>query len=327
MHTLLPAWITRFNNMNGKSMLESLEKNLPFLIEEFSNKGTAIDDRWSAILQRFFTDCKLTPSVEPIRECRLNAQQTQLEIPSISLPHGYLITGLSSTVRFNHDNLALVKSLLKLTRQFATIEEAVEIGASVERKRIARDLHDDVAARMLTLIHMLKDDKSISIARSILKSLRNSIYALDNKSTATILDVITDVRSELQDRLNSIGMLLKWHQPEALDGLNFTPRQHINLNRMLHEITTNIIKHASASFMEVVIDIDHQQISIEVSDNGRGFDIKNCIPGKGINNITTRARELGGNAGWFNLSDKETGLNKGSCVRINFLITDVAEIQ
>ncbi|VAW61012.1 hypothetical protein MNBD_GAMMA10-499 [hydrothermal vent metagenome] len=306
-------------------MLESLEKNLPFLIEEFSNKGTAIDDRWKAILQRFFTHCKLTLSVEPITECALNLAQTQLKVPTISLNRGYLITSLKDTARFNQDNLTLVRSLLKLTRQFATIEEAIEIGASVERKRIARDLHDDVAARMLTLIHMLKDDKSICIARSILKSLRNSIYALDNKSTATVLDVITDVRSELQDRLNSLGMLLKWHQPDVLDGLSFTPRQHINLNRMLHEITTNIIKHAKADFMEVIINIEQQQFTVEVSDNGQGFDIQTCIPGKGINNITTRARELGGNAGWFNLSDKETGLNKGSCVRINFLITDVTE--
>ncbi len=306
-------------------MLASLEKNLPFLIEEFSNKGTAIDDRWKAILQRFFPGCILTLSVEHIRECQLNVKHTQIKVPSISLEQGYLITSLSSTERFDQGSLALIKSLLKLTRQFATIEEAVEIGASVERKRIARDLHDDVAARMLTLIHMLEDEKSISIARSILKSLRNSIYALDNKSTATILDVITDVRSELQDRLNSIGMLLKWHQPEVLNGLNFTPRQHINLNRMLHEITTNIIKHAKADFMEVIIDINQKQITVEVSDNGRGFDISTCIPGKGINNITTRARELGGDAGWFNLSDKDTGQNKGSCVRINFLITDVTE--
>ncbi|HED34876.1 MAG TPA: hypothetical protein ENJ08_11825 [Gammaproteobacteria bacterium] len=306
-------------------MLESLEKNLPFLIEEFSNKGTAIDDRWKAILQRFFSNCKLTRSIEHIKECQLNPQHTQIKVPSINLDQGHLITSLNSARRFNTGDLALIKSLLKLTRQFATIEEAVEIGASVERKRIARDLHDDVAARMLTLIHMLKDEKSISIARSILKSLRNSIYALDNKSTATILDVITDVRSELQDRLNSIGMLLKWHQPETLDGLNFTPRQHINLNRMLHEITTNIIKHAKADFMEVIIDIHQKQITVEVSDNGQGFDISTCIPGKGINNITTRARELGGDAGWFNLSDKDTGQNKGSCVRINFLITDVAE--
>ena len=306
-------------------MLKSLEKNLPFLIEEFSHRGVAIETRWKSILRRFFADCKLTLSSETIKKCRLNEQQTQLKVPSVTLKHGYFLSNTDSNARFDHNDVELANSLLKLTRQFVTIEEAVEIGASVERKRIARDLHDDVAARMLTLIHMLKDEKSIAIARSILKSLRNSIYALDNKSTVTILDATTDVRSELQDRLNSIGMQLMWHQTDKFHGLSFTPRQHINLNRMLHEITTNIIKHAKAEFMEVIIDIDQQHLTVEVSDNGQGFDIKTCIPGKGINNITTRARELGGNASWFNLSDRETGQNKGSCVRINFLIADVTE--
>ncbi|VAW69235.1 hypothetical protein MNBD_GAMMA09-51 [hydrothermal vent metagenome] len=308
-------------------MLKSLEKNLPFLIEEFSSRGVAIETRWKSILMRFFPCCSLILSGENINKCQLGQQQTQLIVPSISLELGYIITRSDIRILFDEEDLELANSLFKLTQQFVNIEDAVEIGASVERKRIARDLHDDVAARMLTLIHMLKDDKSIAIARSILKSLRNSIYALDNKSTATILDAINDVRAELQDRLNPIGMQLIWHQTDKFEGLSFTPRQHINLNRMLHEIATNIIKHAQANFMEVIIDIDQQHFTVEVSDNGQGFDIKTCIPGKGINNVTTRARELGGNAGWFNLTDKETGQNKGSCVRINFLVTDVTEEQ
>ncbi len=306
-------------------MHKSLEKNLPFLIEEFSSNGTSIDIRWRTILQRFFSDCSLKISTETFAECRINKQHNVLEVPAIMLKHGYILSILNKATRFNNDDIELASSLLKLTRQFISIEEAFEKGASEERLRIARDLHDDVAARMLTLIHTVKDEQTIALSRSILKSLRNSIYTLDNKSTATILDAIIDVRSEIQDRLNSIGMQLLWHQSKNLNGLTFTPRQHINLNRMLHEITTNIIRHANAQFMEVIIDIDQQQITVECSDNGGGFDMQSCVPGKGLNNITTRAQELGGYASWFNLNDPETGENKGSCVRINFSISKTAE--
>lgn len=306
-------------------MHKSLEKNLPFLIEEFSSSGISIDNRWKAILQRFFSDCSLKPSDDIINTCQLNKQQRVLEVPSIMLKHGYILNSIDDTSTFTTDDVELADSLLKLTKQFITIQEAFEIGAAEERKRIARDLHDDVAARMLTLIHSVKDEQTIALSRSILKSLRNSIYTLDNKSTATILHAITDVRSEIQDRLNSIGMQLIWHQSDKFDGLNFTPRQHINLNRMLHEITTNIIRHANAQFMEVIIDINQHLLTVECSDNGQGFDTKNCIPGKGLNNITTRAQELGGTASWFNLSDKQTGLNKGSCIRINFPVSDTTE--
>ena len=306
-------------------MHKSLEKNLPFLIEEFSSSGTPIDNRWQSILQRFFSDCVLTLSTSPISECRINDQQNILEVPSILLKYGYSLNSTNPEIQFNKDDIELANSLLKLTKQFITIEEAFEKGALEERQRIARDLHDDVAARMLTLIHSVKDEKTIALSRSILKSLRNSIYTLDNKSTASILDAITDVRSEIQVRLNSIGMQLIWHQSENLQGLSFTPRQHINLNRMLHEITTNIIKHANAQFMEIIINLDNQLVSVEVSDNGKGFDLQNCIPGKGLNNIKTRAQELNGNASWFNLNDPNTGENRGSCVRINFSISDNSE--
>lgn len=303
-------------------MHKSLEKNLPFLIEEFSSSGTSIDNRWKSILQRFFSDCTLSHSKHAIEKCRINDQHNILEVPSILLKHGYTLNTIDSATLFNTGDIELANSLLKLTKQFITIEEAVEKGATEERQRIARDLHDDVAARMLTLIHTVKDEQTIALSRSILKSLRNSIYTLDNKSTASILDAITDVRSEIQDRLNSIGMQLIWHQSDNLEGLSFTPRQHINLNRMLHEITTNVIRHADAQFMEVIIDLQQLQLTVEASDNGQGFDVKNCIPGKGLNNIKTRAQELNGSASWFNLNDRETGENKGSCVRINFVISD-----
>ncbi len=306
-------------------MHKSLEKNLPFLIEEFSSSGTSIDSRWKSILQRFFSDCILIKSSRPINHCRINDKHNMLEVPAILLKHGYILNSTDKTTTFNTDDIELAESLLKLTIQFITIEEAFEKGAAIERQRIARDLHDDVAARMLTLIHTVKDEKSIAISRSILKSLRNSIYTLDNKSTALILDAIMDVRAEIQDRINSIGMQLIWHQSDDLKGFSFTPRQHINLNRMLHEITTNVIRHADAEFMEVIVELNHLQLTVECSDNGHGFDLKSCIPGKGLNNIKTRAQELGGDANWFNLSDPQTGENKGSCIRVNFMIADTTE--
>ncbi len=305
-------------------MHKNLEKNLPFLIEEFSNSGTPIDVRWETILLRFFSECELNMYTDAIGHVHITNHDQILAVPSVSQRHGYVLSSKQPNYKFTPDDQELADSLLKLTKQFMSIEEAFEKGASEERRRIARDLHDDVAARMLTLIHSVKDEETIQLARSILKSLRSAIYTLDNKSTARILDAATDARSEIQDRLNSIGMQLLWHQADDIDGF-FTPRQHINMNRMLHEITTNIIKHAGADFMEVIINTNNQLLTIECSDNGKGFDLENCIPGKGINNITTRARELGGTASFFNLSDKETGKNKGSCVRVAFPISETAE--
>ena len=300
-------------------MRTKLDDFLPFLIEELSDTEStdSIDDRWKHVLQRFFSPTDLQHEQLDIKQCQLTNNDLNLLIPTIENIGSYKLTHTNSSSLFYERDIKLANALLKLTRHFISIQQAIEKGASEERQRIARDLHDDVAARMLTLIHQAKDQHSINLARSILKSLRNSIYTLDNKSTTTILDALTDIRSELQDRLNPIGMQIFWTQCESIDELSFTPRQHINLHRILHEIVTNVIRHAEAEYVTIDINLEHNQITISACDNGKGFNIEDCIPGKGLNNITTRINELNGTVIWNNL---KADFGTGCCIDISFPI-------
>ena len=302
-------------------MHKSLEKNLPELINTFASSDTPLEARWAITILDFFPHTLLETAQRPVETCQLSNFDCTIEIPCIKTGNGYFLHTKQGAPAFSESDLQLVSSLLRLAQQFITVEDAIERGASEERQRIARDLHDDVAARLLTLIHAVKDEETIALSRSILKSLRNAIYTLDNKSTVTILDAITDLRAEIQDRLNPIGMQLLWEQGDGLDQLSFTPRQHINLNRMLHEATTNIIRHAQAQYMEIRIDCQQQQLTVDCRDNGTGFDVDKCIPGKGINNIKTRVQELNGTATWSAVQLDDSDTNKGSSLRISFPLT------
>ena len=243
-------------------------------------------------------------------------------MPAIEDAHHYELRASQQAV-FTESDRQLADALFTLCCQFISVQQAIERGASEERQRIARDLHDDVAARLLTLIHKAKDQESIDLARSILKSLRNAIYTLDNKSTTTILDALTDIRAEVQERLNSIGVMLYWEQHGQFDNLTFTPRQHINLHRIAHEITTNAIRHANAQFMSIDVELKKSTFHMKLCDNGPGFDLDSCIPGKGINNIRTRVDELNGKVSWK--IDTEHEEYKGCCVDIQFPISVATE--
>ena len=277
----------------------------------------SIDERWKSVIGKFFFESSLHTCDGEIEQCTLSDDGLRLNIPAIDHNMIHRITS-DSGKKFSAQDVQLTDSLLKLARQFVSVQEAIEQGASEERHRIARDLHDDVAARMLTLIHQAKDQASIDLARSILKSLRNAIYTLDTKSITTILDAITDIRAELQERLNSIGLQLFWGQPDNIGDLTFTPRQHINLHRILHETVTNVIRHADAQFMTIDIKIDGNDFRIFACDNGKGFNMDDCIPGKGINNIKNRVKELNGQVQWNNT---HTENHEGSCLDIQFPIT------
>lgn len=303
-------------------MHKNLEEYLPFLIEELSSgdSSESIDTRWQSILERFFAPATLSVISETINQCCTEDSGKKLKIPAVDKKHCYILDSKNTEQVFSDNDIQLANALHTLTKQFISVQAAIEQGASEERQRIARDLHDDVAARMLTLIHQAKDQHSIDLARSILKSLRNAIYTLDNKSTTTILDALTDIRAELQERVNSIGMMIVWSQDDSVNDLIFTPRQHINLHRILHEITTNIIRHANAQFVNIDIDVSNEHFHVKVCDNGTGFNMDNCIPGKGINNIKTRVAELNGQVQWLTLTD-EADNNNGCCIDILFPIS------
>jgi len=299
----------------------NLDEHLPFLIEELSNTESTdtIDVRWKSILQKFFPKSSLEHRALSTDDCQLIKGGQIIQIPTIENNETYELTTNDAHFLFTENDIQLAQALLKLTRQFISVQQAIEKGASEERQRIARDLHDDVAARMLTLIHQAKDQHSINLARSILKSLRNAIYTLDNKSTTTMLDALTDIRAELQDRLNSIGMQIFWTQTELINELIFTPRQHINLHRILHEVVTNVIRHAHAEYVTIDIKLNDNQFLVQTCDNGSGFDMDKCIPGKGINNISTRIKELNGTVSWLR-RDSETDNSTGCCIDIRFPI-------
>lgn len=274
-----------------------------------------IELHWLGTLGKIFETSQFTTLESSIDYCYLRNNEQELLIPSLRNNQHYVLTRIA-TATFDHSDVHFVESLLKMSRQVCSIQDAVERGAAEERRRIARDLHDDVAARLLTLIHQLKDQPDINLARSLLKALRNAIYTLDTKTNTQITHALTDIRSELQDRLNTIGMQLTWLQTDTLGDLTISPRQHINLQRMLNEVTTNVIRHANAHFLNISIDLEDNQLHIQACDDGRGFDINSCVPGKGINNIRTRIDELHGQVTWQT--------QKGCCIEIRFPVSNLS---
>ena len=293
------------------------QQNLLELINALSvgQPSRDIELHWLSTLGKIFETSQFTTVESVINHCRINEAADELSVPSIFNTQHYVLTRIANTT-FDHSDVHFVESLLKLSRQFCSIQDAIERGAADERLRIARDLHDDVAARLLTLIHQLKDQSDISLARSLLKALRNAIYTLDTKTNTQITHALTDIRAELQERLNTIGMQLTWTQSGTLGELTISPRQHINVQRMLQEVTTNVIRHASAHFLNISIDLVDNQLHIQACDDGTGFDIASCVPGKGINNIRTRVNELHGQVSWHT--------NKGCCINIQFPVSTLS---
>lgn len=168
--------------------------------------------------------------------------------------------------------------------------------AEHERLKIYRDLHDDVGSRLLSIIHAGSDRKMEDMARSALDSLRQAVSKA-NTPDQTLTNLLNDIREETELRLLGSGHTVDWRQDSQLPDPLIASATAFNVNRIMKELVSNIIRHANASHVDVAVNQHNNALTIRVTDNGVGFGTANT-GGSGLNNIRSRAAEIFAEVSW-----------------------------
>lgn len=187
------------------------------------------------------------------------------------------------------------------------IKKLIEAKES-EHKRLAQELHDGVGQSLF----------SISVALQAIESY------VDNPK----LDMyIIEVRKELEKVMNDVKAYSNQLRPHSIDQLGIVPTLQlliesvqkihpnleikfetnfqercqasveINLYRVVQEALHNIIKYANASVVEIEMkrELDTKSLTLEISDNGIGFDRQNLTSvGLGLKHMEERIDQLDG---------------------------------
>ena len=185
--------------------------------------------------------------------------------------------------------------------------------AEMERQKIYRDLHDDVGSRLLSIIHANHDGKVGELARSTLESLRQAVSRA-NTPDQSLVDLIADIREESELRLAGSGHHVHWEPHDGPPDCIIPSAIAYNLNRIMKELISNIIRHANADTVHITIDFRDDRLVMTVSDNGTGIKDRHSH-GNGLKNLRTRAAEMGADIEWFSSSQ---GL------RTRLLLTDIS---
>ncbi|HRD85449.1 MAG TPA: ATP-binding protein, partial [Rubrivivax sp.] len=185
----------------------------------------------------------------------------------------------------------------EIERNFAQMAELkVEQVTERERKRIAADLHDDLGAKLLTIVHTSDNDRISSLAREALEEMRLSVRGLTGKPVR-LADALGDWRAEVVSRLSQAGIEAEWTAPEDLPQ-TLSARAYVQTTRILREATSNIIKHSGASRCTVQARIAEGDFQLEVRDNGDGIRPDagdgRADRGHGLATMKQRAKQLQG---------------------------------
>lgn len=194
-----------------------------------------------------------------------------------------------------------------LTQQLIRVQED-------ERQRIARDLHDNVAQdlssimlKMETLFdgHPDADPELTGRGRAVTEILRHSI--------ASVREIAYGLRPPALDQLGLVQALDNLcHEAGSrygfdvdffstgIENISLDFDVEINLYRMVQEAVRNICRHARATRAVIRLVKSHPDILIRIEDNGRGFFMKESLAKAdadkrmGLRSMEERARLIGG---------------------------------
>ena len=192
--------------------------------------------------------------------------------------------------------LRVREATAEIERNFHQLAELrVEQVTERERKRIAADLHDDLGAKLLTIVHTSDSERISTLAREALEEMRLSVRGLTGKPVR-LADALGDWRAEVVSRLAQAGIEGDWDAPEDLPQ-TLSARAYVQTTRILREATSNIIKHSGATHCAVSAGISEGYFQLVVQDNGEGIahEIDSRLDrGHGLASMKNRAKQLQG---------------------------------
>jgi signal transduction histidine kinase len=297
IYLMVRQWF--WGRFSGNSS-RALDHALPHLVDALisQQKNISPDWQWKNLIERVFNSLSVKMLPEKCDSVSIERNGLALQLPSLD--------GQATIEAFCCDrgkrlfistDVHLARRLLDLMRHSQDVMSAREQGAQEERHRIQRDLHDDVAARLLSLLHQTHEPMISKVARNALRGLRDVIHLLGAEE-ALLEDVITDIEANVREQLAGLEVHLEWRSPASCPALMLGSQQQINLQRIAREAIANALKHAHPQYIMITIDLDNNGLGMRICNDGAIGEISGWTPGRGVNNIKYRVAEMGGSHKW-----------------------------
>jgi signal transduction histidine kinase len=184
----------------------------------------------------------------------------------------------------------LDQQLRERDKERSDLLEKIITAQEEERRRIARELHDEVSQTLTGLVMSLGSAEALLRRAPAVKQRLQALRSLTSEAVEEVRRLIQDLRPSLLDDLGlvaAIGWYVENHLAPAgvkaeLETQGFDrrlpPTVEITLFRVVQEAITNIIKHAQAKTAYIRLQFTHSAIEGSIKDDGVGFNADTLRP-------------------------------------------------
>jgi signal transduction histidine kinase len=203
---------------------------------------------------------------------------------------------VQTTLRERHVAKGLLVELNRNQQRLVQVEK--ERTLLLERQRLMRDMHDGLGSTLTSSLvaverGLIAQSDFAEILRDCVDDLRAVIDSLE-PIEHDLVALLAMLRYRLGRRLDAAGISMFWHMEEIPTLAWMGPSEALQVTRAVQEILANVVKHAHATRVRVSADHDNRFVRVCVADNGCGFDINTSPVGRGLRQLSQRARHLGG---------------------------------
>jgi signal transduction histidine kinase len=241
----------------------------------------------------------------------------------------HLLSAMGDAIGIAVENARAAQRLEEVNKIREQLLEKLISAQEEERRRIARELHDEASQSLAALAINLE-----GVADTLPPTFRDTKQKLDAlkeraiQTAGGIRNLALELRPSALDDLG-LFMAIDWYAKDYLAkrGLDvkievIKPETKLPsytetmLFRIIQEALTNIVKHAGASKVRVQLQLSDSTAIVEVEDDGKGFDVEVALSRKGVrqnlglHGMAERATLLGGT---FNIRSQP---GQGTCLRV-----------
>lgn len=205
------------------------------------------------------------------------ARLSQGDLDSFDAPSG----GIAEVRQLRRALAGLVGHVRRAQEQGRAYSTQLASGQELERKRLARELHDDTVQSLIAIT------QAIDLAKN---------FATTDMARA--LSLLGDTRAEAVATVTRLRDLIAGLRPPALEELGFIPALEMQVNALADVVTSltitgtarrldearelalfraaqealnNVERHSGANQLDVTVDYDSNGVILQIQDNGRGF--------------------------------------------------------
>lgn len=193
-----------------------------------------------------------------------------------------------------------IKLIETLSNMAAIVIESIRTRekAILEKQEIAREIHDNIGHSLIMAKYMAGETNRGKELENILDnglSDLREVLSLADGEKQILADFIEQVYKRGEYLKNNAKIRLTIETKTEDETIELPYQVRSNLTKIIQEAISNAIKYSGGDSIKILIEQVKNELTISITDNGKGFDTDKNIPTKhkGLKNMTQRAEMIG----------------------------------